>query len=167
MSDKNPSTPTAAQRRPQSAARISRSPPSRRSAVNQHQARHLVQLIRWLEREALAHFRVTVAARLPRERFAEFFRLEAYRVFIEGAYACGFVCRDLKPDSPLEAERNRPAEAIAGWSLPQLRQYVHYLVRHERWADGFSSPILDALAAGHLQQVADRLETDDSLYAQG
>jgi hypothetical protein len=126
-----------------------------------------VQLIRWLEREALAHFRVPAAARLPRERHAEFFRLEAYRVFIEGAYACGFVCRDLKPDSPLEAERNRPAEAIAGWSFPQLRQYVHYLVRHERWADGFSSPILDAIAAGQLQQVADRLETDDSLYAQG
>jgi hypothetical protein len=109
---------------------------------------------------------VPVAVRLPRDRHAEFFKLEAYRIFIEGAYACGFVCRDLKPDNPLESDRERPVAAIAGWSFAQLRQYVHYLVRHERWADGFSSPILDALAAGHLQQVADRLETDESLYEQ-
>lgn len=153
----------AVRRRAQSAARILRSPPGRRSVVTQHQARHLVQLIRLLEREALAHFRVPVPARLPKDRFAEIFRLEAYRVFIEGAYACGFVCRDLKPDNPLEGARDRAATLIAGWSLPQLRQYVHYLVRHERFAEGYASPIFEALIAGHLQQVADRLETDDSL----
>lgn len=151
---------------PKAVRTISRRTPSRRSAVNQHQARHLVQLIRWLEREALNHYRVPVASRLPRDRHAEFFRLDAYRIFIEGAYACGFVCRDLKPDNPLETERDQPAEAIGRWSFAELRHYVHYLVRHERWADGFSSPILDALVAGHLQQVADRLETDESLYEQ-
>lgn len=144
-------------------ARIARQPPSRRSVVTQHQARHLVQLVRLLEREALAHFRVPVASRLPRDRHAEFFRLDAYRIFIEGAYACGFVCRDLKPDNPLEGEREQPALAIARWTFPVLRQYVHYLVRHEVWAEGFASPILEALAAGHLQQVADRLETDATL----
>lgn len=146
-----------------SAARISRSPAGKRSVVTQHQARHLVQLVRLLEREALNHFRVPVASKLPKDRFAEFFKLEAYRIFIEGAYACGFVCRDLKPDNPLEGERERAAEVIAGWSFPDLRQYVHYLVRHERFADGYSSPILESLVAGHLQQVADRLESDDSL----
>jgi hypothetical protein len=104
-----------------------------------------------------------VAARLPRDRFAEFFKLEAYGVFIEGAYACGFVCRDLKPDNPLEGERERASAVIAGWSFPEIRQYVHYLVRHERFADGYSSPILESLIAGHLQLVADRLESDDSL----
>jgi hypothetical protein len=143
---------------------IARQAPSRRSTVNQHQARHLAQLIRWLEREALSHYRVPVASRLPRDRFTEFFKLEAYRNFIEGAYACGFVCRDLRPDNPLEGERDPPAEAIGRWGFTKLRQYVHYLVRHERWADGYSSPLLDSLAAGNLQQVADRLETDESLY---
>lgn len=157
------STAATARDRATPAGRIMRNPPSRRSAVTQHQARHLVQLIRLLEREALAHFRVPAAARLPKDRQAEFFKLDAYRIFIEGAYACGFVCRDLRPDNPLEAARNRASEVIAGWSFPALRQYVHYLVRHERWAGGFSSPILESLAAGHLQQVADRLETDDSL----
>jgi len=146
-----------------SAALIARSPPGRRSVVTQHQARHLVQLVRLLEREALNHFRVPVAAKLPKDRYAEFFKLEAYRIFIEGAYACGFVCRDLKPDNPLEGERERAAAVIAGWSFPELRQYVHCLVRHERFADGYSSPILESLVAGHLQQVADRLESDDSL----
>ena len=146
-----------------SAARISRSPPGRRSVVTQHQARHLVQLVRLLEREALNHFRVPVASKLPKDRFAEFFKLEAYRIFIEGAYACGFVCRDLKPDNPLEGERERATAVIAAWSFPELRQYVHYLVRHERFADGYSSPILESLIAGHLQQVAGRLESDDSL----
>ena len=146
-----------------SASRILRSPSGKRSVVTQHQARHLVQLVRLLEREALNHFRVPVASKLPKDRFAEFFKLEAYRIFIEGAYACGFVCRDLKPDNPLEGERERAAAVIAGWSFPELRQYVHYLVRHERFADGYSSPILESLVAGHLQQVADRLESDDSL----
>jgi hypothetical protein len=145
--------------------KISRRAPSRRSAVNQHQARHFVQLVRLLERDALQHFRVPVHARLPQERFAELFKLDAYRILLEGAYACGFVCGDLKPDNPLEAARERPLEAIDGWAFPQLRQYVHYLVRHERWADGYSSPIFDALVNGFLQRVADRLEHDDSLYA--
>lgn len=153
----------AARSKPRSATRIVRNPPSRRSAITQHQSRHLVQLVRLLEREALARFRVPVAARLPRERLADFFKLEAYRVFIEGAYACGFVCRDLRPDNPLEGARDRAASLIAGWTLPELRQYVHYLVRHERFADGYSSPILESLIAGHLQQLANRLETDDSL----
>ena len=161
MTDDPAAAPRPGQR---SASRISRRTFSKRSHVTQHQARHLVQLVRLLERDALTHFRVPVAARLPRERFTDFFKLEAYRVFIEGAYACGFVCHDLKPDNPLESERARTTETIAGWAFPQLRQYVHYLVRHERWADGFSSPIFAALADGHLQQVADRLEKDDSLY---
>lgn len=155
--------PSAARGGSASAGRISRRPPSRRSVVTQHQARHLVQLVRLLEREALSHFRVPVAAKLPKDRFAEFFKLDAYRIFIEGAYACGFVCRDLKPDNPLEGERERAAALIAAWPFPELRQYVHYLVRHERFADGYSSPILESLIAGHLQQLADRLETDDSL----
>jgi hypothetical protein len=147
-----------------SASKISRRTPGRRSVVNQHQARHFVQLVRLLEREALAHFRVPTASRLPSDRFGDFFKLEAYRVFVEGAYACGFVCSDLEPDNPLESERTRPADAIDAWPFPVIRQYVHYLLRHERWADGYSSPILQALIAGHLQRVADRLERDDSLY---
>lgn len=145
--------------------RISRRSPSRRSAVNQHQARHLVQLVRLLERDALQHFRVPTHGRLPQDRYTELFKLDAYRILLEGAYACGFVCGDLKPDNPLEGARERPFEAIDAWTFPQLRQYVHYLVRHERWADGYSSPIFDALASGCLQRVADRLEHDDSLYA--
>lgn len=146
------------------AVRISRQAASSRSRVTQHQARHLAQLIRLLERDALAHFRVPVPSRLPRDRFEDFFKLDSYRLFIEGAYACGFVCRDLRPDNPLETEREQPARAIAGWAFPGVRQYVHYLVRHEVWAGHFSSPIFAALVDGHLQQVADRLDTDDSLY---
>ena len=147
-----------------STARISRQLPSRRSPVNQHQARHLVQLVRVLERDALQHFRVPVASRLPQDRHVDFFKLESYRVFIEGAYACGFVCADLKPDNPLERARGSEAEAIGRWPFGQLRQYLHYLLRHERWADGYSSPILESLSNGYLQQVADRLEKDDTLY---
>lgn len=143
--------------------RISRPPPSKRSAVTEHPARHLVQLVRLLERDTVSHFRVPAASRLPADRFDELFKLAAYRIVIEGAYACGFVCRDLNPDNPLATERARAAEAIAGWSFAELRQYVHYLARHERWADGYSSPIMDSLIDGHLQRVADRLETDGSL----
>jgi hypothetical protein len=143
--------------------RISRQPASKRSLVTEHQARHLVQLIRLLERDALRHFRVPASSRLPKDRCGEFFKLESYRIFIEGAYACGFVCRDLNPDNPLESERERAVAAIDGWRFPEIRQYVHYLLRHERWADGYSSPIMDSLVEGHLQRVAERLETDDTL----
>jgi hypothetical protein len=161
----DPSTPVPPRARSTAATKISRRTPGRSSVVNQHQARHLAQLVHLLEREALTHFRVPVASKLPIDRHADFFKLEAYRIFVEGAYACGFVCSDLKPDNPLEGERTRAPQAIDAWTFPELRQYVHYLLRHERWSDGYSSPILEALAQGHLQRVAERLERDDSLYA--
>ena len=61
------------------------------------------------------------------------------------------------------SRRGKSTAAIAGWAFAQLRQYVHDLVRHERWADGYSSPIMDSLIEGQLQRVAERLETDDTL----
>lgn len=164
MTEAAAAVPSGRTRPSRSTARVTRQLPSRRSPVNQHQARHLVQLVRMLERDALQHFRVPVVSRLPKDRHADFFKLESYRVFIEGAYACGVVCVDLKPDNPLERARGSEAEAIARWPFSQLRQYLHYLLRHERWADGYSSPILESLSNGYLQQVADRLEKDDTLY---
>ena len=46
----------------------------------------------------------------------------------------------------------------------RLRQLVHFLLRDERWADGYASPVLNALANGLLPAIADKLRNDQSLY---
>ena len=136
---------------------------SKRTPVNEFQARHFAHLIRALEQALLAHYRAPSVDRLPADRFEEAWALDEYRLFCEGAYACGFVCNDFKPDGPLDAAKARPEATIAGWDFFTLRHYIHTLLRAEKWADGYSSPILDAVICGALHAVADRLDTDESL----
>ena len=83
--------------------------------------------------------------------------------FINGAYACGFVMRDAKPDNPLSESRQAP-DAIRKFDFMRLRQLVHFLLRHESWSDGNESPILNAFASGLLPAIADKLRNDESLY---
>ena len=138
---------------------------AKQTVVNEAQARHLVQLIRYLEKCLIEHFKVRSAGDMPYERFEEIFDQAPYFLFIEGAYACGFVFRDGKPENPLVETGDRPEVQIASWTFPTLRQYIHFLLRNERWADAQASPVLLALISGHLQQVAARLESDSTLYA--
>ncbi len=143
---------------------IRRKPASKRSAVNESQARLLAKLINMLEGAVLAHFNLADLERIDLNRFKEIWDLPEYNLFVEGAYACGFVCTDGKSEGDLDMVNSRPREVVASWSFPELRQYVHFLLRSEKWADGYSSPILHAIRSGALQKVADRLESDDSLY---
>ena len=52
---------------------------------------------------------------------------------------------------------------LADVDLSRLRHYVHVLLRSERWADGWGSPVLDAVLSGALGLVAQRLEKDGRL----
>lgn len=143
---------------------IRRKPASKRSAVNESQARFFAKLINMLEGAMLAHFDLADVERIDINRHDEIWNIPEYRLFLDGAYACGFVCTDGKLEGDLDQVNTHPTEVINAWSFPELRQYVHFLLRSEKWADGYSSPILHAIRSGALQKVADRLESDDSLY---
>jgi len=139
-------------------------PCSKRSHVNEYQAHHLADLIDRLARDACAHFKVADVSRLPTEKHNDFFKLDTYKLFINGAHACGFVMRDAKPDNPLAESREVPEIAVRSFDFMRLRQLVHFLLRDERWADGYASPVLNALANGLLPAIADKLRNDQSLY---
>ena len=69
-----------------------------------------------------------------------------------------------KPDNPLSESRQAPDEAIRKFDFMRLRQLVHFVLRYERWSDGYESPILNAFASGLLPAIADKLRNDESLY---
>ena len=71
---------------------------------------------------------------------------------------------DAKPDNPPSESRQAPVEAIRKFDFMRLRQFVHFLLRHESWSDGNESPILNAFANGLLPAIADKLRNDQSLY---
>lgn len=142
---------------------IQQESPSKRSVVTSDQAELLVMLIERLERSALDHFQIPDRSRIPLERFSEIWELEDYRPLILGAYSCGFVCRDMKPEFDLNETNRDPSAALGNCSFPKLRQYVHTLMRGERWADGNSSPIMAAIKSGALALVATRLTEDETL----
>lgn len=95
----------------------------------------------------------------------EFFELPEYRRFVLSSYACGFVCRDYSQmESGLfEQMKYRPREHLGDCQFRVLRHWLHMLLRAERWADGWSSHVRDALYSGALEVVATRLESDPTL----
>lgn len=93
----------------------------------------------------------------------EWFALPEYERFIVGAPGAGFVCNDLAPMKDFEDFNARPREHLSSSDFSQLRLYVHTLLRAERWADGYATPIREAVMSGALEIVADRLASDRSL----
>ncbi len=95
----------------------------------------------------------------------EFFELPEYRKFVVSAYACGFVCGDysMMDGGLFEQMKSRPREHLGACQFGGLRHWVHMLLRAERWADGYSSHVREALDSGALEVVATRLESDSSL----
>lgn len=151
-------------RKRSSAALIVRRAASKRSAIYEFQAQHLCSLIRFMVQAALAHCEVESVADLAEEDWEAFTELPEYELFTLGAYACGFVCSDLRPDVDLNAVARRPSEELCGMSLPQIRHYVHTLLRAERGTDGYGSFIYEALRAGVLEALCERLQSGSDLY---
>lgn len=143
---------------------IRRKPASKRSAVNAYQVTLFVKLANKFEGAVLNLFKVAEPERIPLDRFQEIWELDEYQLLIDAFFACGFVCRDLGLDGDLNAANERPEEFVRSLDFPGIRQYLHLLQRGEKWADGYSSPILAAIKSGALIKVADRLESDESLY---
>jgi hypothetical protein len=146
-----------------SAALIQRKPVSKRSPVTEEQARFLAILIQELADE----YRMETQLQGRDLTLEAFFDLAAYRRFLHGAYACGFVCRDFKPDFPIDDMLIRPEESLTVLPFHRLRHYIHTLMRAERWSDSYSSPIRTALEAGALGVAQRRLLEDETLFACG
>jgi hypothetical protein len=143
---------------------VVRRAPSKRSVVNEFQARHFAELCRLLVKRTLEHFEMESLEGLPDEGWESFTEMPEYGLFTTGVYACGFVCADLKPDADLDAVKQRPIEAIQGADLPRLRHYVHTLMRSERASYGYGSVIYEALRAGILEQLSERMDRGADLY---
>ncbi|HLO95694.1 MAG TPA: hypothetical protein VK195_15385 [Burkholderiaceae bacterium] len=143
---------------------IQRRLPSRASAINEYQVAMLIGCARLLCGAALKRFEVPDASRLREVDHEAFVELLEYDLFIKGAYACGFVCRDISLDINLELINSAPSAYVREWGLYEIRAYFHNLLRSERWGFGYSSPILTAMRSGALMSVVDRLADDATLY---
>ena len=106
--------------------------------------------------------------RYPSMTLDGFFEMPEYRRFTLGAYACGFVCRDLAHlnGAPFDLMNSRPHGPLLSCPFNVLRRWVHTMLRSERWNEGLSSPIRDAIASGALAIVVERLINDPSLMLQ-
>jgi len=96
---------------------------------------------------------------------SEWFDLPEYHRFIVGAYGAGFVCFDLAPMKTFQESFLRPRVYFANLGLRELRHWTHTLLRAERWADGYDSPIRNSIESGSLQFVIERLVSDETLRA--
>lgn len=142
---------------------IKQSAPSSRTAINDFQRQHFCSLLEQLLSGALVQFGVRATSVLPQEGWERFTESREYRLFIEGAYACGFVCSDLRPNVDLNAVNQRPAEEMGRFDLKQLRHYVHTLIRSERASHGYGSLVWEAVLSGALERLLGRLANDSGL----
>ncbi len=69
----------------------------------------------------------------------------------------------MKPDPLYEQIMDAPRHYLESMPFAGLRQFMHTLWRAEHWADGYGSPIKEALENGALAIIGRRLMTDDSL----
>ncbi len=94
----------------------------------------------------------------------------AYNRFMRGAYACGLVCSDMSPDETGKTAETLKRDPSTLLSMPwrRVREYVHYMMRAERWAyqgaDFGGGFIRDALVDGHLRLLAARLRQVSGVY---
>lgn len=137
---------------------------SKRTAINEFQVQHFCGLCHALIQRTLDRFKVRTSADLPEQGWQAFTQMPEYGLFTSGVYACGFVCSDLAPNVNLEAVNADPAEALSGQTLPQLRHYMHTLMRSERAGNGYGSVLYEALCAGALEVFCARLDRDPDLY---
>lgn len=150
--------------RRRSAALIIRSAISKRTPINEFQAHHFCELCRLLIQRALGYFGVQRSSELPEDGIEEFTQLPEYGLFTSGVYACGFVCSDFSPTVDINAVILRPEEVLANMTLPQLRHYVHSLMRSERAGYGYGSILYESIKSGALDFLCDRIARDSDLY---
>lgn len=137
---------------------IQSKPASKRATVNKFQAR----LFAHTAMKLVANTSTQPAQIIAPEQFRA---SPTYQLFVDVAYACGFVCCDLSSSIDLAALNLDPHSSIASWTFPEIRAYTHTLLRAEQWNEEYSSPLLDAIQSGALALVAERIINDETLYS--
>lgn len=86
-----------------------------------------------------------------------------YERFIQGAYACGFVCTDFVPIGSV-LEQAEKDDWVENAPFISVRRYVHTLIRSERHADmgedWGGGNIYSAIRNGVLQRIVSRLASE-------
>jgi hypothetical protein len=79
--------------------------------------------------------------------------------FIYGSIEFGFVIDDYEENDLVDLkEINRDPQGTVGqMEIPELRWFIHTVQRADKWADCYSSPVLECLASGALQLAGKRL----------
>lgn len=91
--------------------------------------------------------------------------MPSYIRFIQGAYACGFVCGDLSSSDTGNMDDYDKAlcspRMIEKWSLQKVRRLVTVMIRAERWnfqvVDEEVGTVRRALDSGLVDQASLRL----------
>lgn len=140
--------------------------PSKHDQITVHQAQLLCTTVQELSHVLPWEFDVEAIEEIDRNDFKRIFDIAEYKRFVMVCEACGVVTCDSTPDFPLDHANRRPEEVLGDCDLASLRHYLHSLCRGERWSDGYSSPIFDALCSGALQLAGHRLGTDPRLHGE-
>lgn len=135
---------------------------SKRSPVYEAQAHFLAKTIRKLERAYGRKF--SSSRELSLEDFNEFQGSEEYQDFIEATLICGFVCDDYLNPFPLDNAHLMPREILPSLTFNKIRHYIHTIQRSDKWNSQYNTALYDAIRSGALSIVADRLESDMTLY---
>lgn len=136
----------------------------RRSAINSYQATLFAHATQRLERAIMRKLGTDHAKDLPADDETALAGLDEYELWIEAAFACGFVMDNGKPEGDLDAANRDPERTVGRMTFPELREFVHYMQRCDKNWDGYGIPIYRAIRSGALGLVAERLLSDRSLY---
>ena len=142
---------------------FTQNPPSSRTDLNDFQREHFCSLILILIEGALGQFQVRVTSDLPEDGWERFIDSREYKLFLTGAYACSFVCSDLRPDVDIDRVNRSPEGHVDKFDLKELRHFMHTMMRSERSNFGFGSAIWESMRAGTLELVMGRLAHDPRL----
>lgn len=136
-------------------------PASKRDPVNLQNCAKMARIIEQMEPACLRAFGVRSASELrwgwdqePRP-----WDIPEIERFIFGSIELGFVLGDYVQGElvGLKDINRDPQGTVGRMGLSELRWYIHTVQRANKWADCYSSPILECLASGALQLAGRRL----------
>lgn len=144
-------------------AKIKRGPVTKRAPIYEHQAQHMAKAMRLLEARFVREYSNVEGPYY--EDCLKFGNFPEYMGFHDAAILCGFVCTDYREEYPLDKIHKNPRNIAQALTLSKLRHYVHTLQRHEKWCSHpLSGALVSSIRSGAFSIVADRLESDQTLY---
>ena len=136
-------------------------PVSKHALLTIRDCAEMAQIIQELEPACLTAYQVRTASDLKWEWGVKPSPWDIPEImkFIYGSIELGFVIDDYEMEDLLDLERINcdPKGTISQMGISDLRWFIHTVQRSDKWADGYSSPILKCLASGALQLAGKRL----------